>query len=117
MDTQNRPRRHLKTGHQQKRSETLTKAMDLWSAAGMANVLNKDRRQQVEALGRLGWSLRRIEAETGVRRETASAYLRAPGILVRSAGGSGAKFCSQDSDRLLSSLADQEGVRSPTTDT
>jgi transposase len=62
--------------------------MDLWSAAGMANVLSKDRRQQVEALGRLGWSLRRIEAETGVRRETASAYLRAAGILVRAAGGS-----------------------------
>ena len=27
------------------------------------------------ALGRLGWPLRRIEQETGVRRETAGAYL------------------------------------------
>src|ERR1035438_939327 len=54
----------------------------------MANVLSKDRRQQVEALGRLGWSLRRIEAETGVRRETAGAYLRAAGVAVRAAGGS-----------------------------
>src|SRR5216110_2665346 len=62
--------------------------MDLWSRAGMANVLSQDRRQQVVALGRLGWSLRRIEAETGVRRETASGYLRAAGVAVRSAGGS-----------------------------
>jgi transposase len=66
----------------------LTKAGDLWSRAGMANVLSQDRRQQVVALGRLGWSLRRIEAETGVRRETASGYLRAAGVAVRSAGGS-----------------------------
>ena len=62
--------------------------MDLWSRAGMANVLSQDRRHQVVALGRLGWSLRRIEAETGVRRETASSYLRAAGVAVRSAGGS-----------------------------
>ena len=66
----------------------MTKARDLWSRAGMANVLSQDRRQQVVALGRLGWSLRRIEAETRVRRETASGYLRAAGVAVRSAGGS-----------------------------
>jgi transposase len=54
----------------------------------MANVLSQERRQQVVALGRLGWSLRRIEAETGVRRETASSYLRAAGGAVRAAGGS-----------------------------
>jgi transposase len=34
-------------------------------------------------LGRLGWPLRRIEAATGVRRETASAYLKAARIAVR----------------------------------
>jgi hypothetical protein len=33
-------------------------------------------------LGRLGWSLRRIQQETGVRRETASVYLKAAGIQV-----------------------------------
>jgi transposase len=53
----------------------------------MANVLSEDKKQQVVALGRLGWSLRRIEAETGVRRETASAYLRAAGVSVRRRGG------------------------------
>ena len=49
----------------------------------MGNVLSDEKKQQVLALGRLGWPLRRIEAETGVRRETASAYLRAAGVAVR----------------------------------
>ena len=31
---------------------------------GMANVLNEEKKQQVLALGRLGWSLRRIQQET-----------------------------------------------------
>src|SRR5215831_2232843 len=52
----------------------------------MSNVLSEDKRQQVIALGRLGWPLRRIEQETGVRRETASAYLKAAGIGVRHQG-------------------------------
>jgi transposase len=52
----------------------------------MSNVLSEDKQQQVIALGRLGWSLRRIERETGVRRETAGAYLRAAGIAVRPPG-------------------------------
>jgi hypothetical protein len=41
----------------------------------MSNVLNEAKKQQVIALGRLGWPLRRIEQETGVRRETAEASL------------------------------------------
>src|SRR5690348_13838227 len=49
----------------------------------MSNVLSEDKRQQVLALGRLGWSLRRIEQATGVRRETASSYLKAAGLGVR----------------------------------
>lgn len=52
----------------------------------MGNVLSDEKREQVIALGRLGWPLRRIEAETGVRRETASGYLKAAGIPVRAAG-------------------------------
>jgi len=50
------------------------------------NVLSKIKQDQVVALGRLGWSARRIERETGIRRETASAYLKAAGIDVRPAG-------------------------------
>src|SRR5690348_13422242 len=53
----------------------------------MSNVLSESKRLQVLALGRLGWSLRRIEGTTGVRRETASAYLKAAGIAVRRTGG------------------------------
>jgi hypothetical protein len=49
----------------------------------MSNVLSEGKKQQVIALGRLGWPLRRIEQETGVRRETAGAYLKAAGIGVR----------------------------------
>lgn len=48
----------------------------------MSNVLKTDTQQQVLALGRLGWSLRRIEQSTGVRRETVSGYLKAHGIPV-----------------------------------
>jgi transposase len=53
----------------------------------MANVLSDEKKQQVVALGRLGWPLRRIEKELAVRRETASAYLQAAGIPVRPKGG------------------------------
>src|SRR6266851_5780193 len=49
----------------------------------MANILGEDRKQQIVALGRLGWPLRRIEQATGVRRETASSYLKAAGIAIR----------------------------------
>jgi transposase len=49
----------------------------------MANVLSNEKREQVIGLGRLGWSLRRIEETTGVRRETASAYLKAAGVTIR----------------------------------
>ena len=55
----------------------------------MSNVLSEAKKQQVIALGRLGWPLRRIEQETGVRRETAGAYLKAVGIAVRPPGAWG----------------------------
>src|SRR5258705_4822603 len=55
----------------------------------MSNVLSEAKRQQVIALGRLGWPLRRIEQATGVRRETASAYLKAAGVGVRPPGAWG----------------------------
>jgi transposase len=55
----------------------------------VSNVLSEQKRQQVIALGRLGWPLRRIQQETGVRRETAGAYLKAAGVAIRSPGGWG----------------------------
>lgn len=52
----------------------------------MSNVLSEEKKQQIIALGRLGWSLRRIQQATGVRRETAAGYLRATGIEPRPPG-------------------------------
>src|SRR5712691_1213385 len=69
----------------------------------MSNVLDDEQQQQGLALGRLGWTLRRIEAATGVRRETASGYLRAAGIAVRGRGrpGEGAPGRHKDREHRL----------------
>ena len=52
----------------------------------MSNVLDDTTQQQVLALGRLGWTLVRIQHATGSRRETISGYLKAAGIPVRGRG-------------------------------
>lgn len=49
----------------------------------MANVLKPEKQEEVRALGRLGWSLRRIQQATGVHRDTVRGYLSAAGIPVR----------------------------------
>jgi hypothetical protein len=49
----------------------------------VSNVLNGDKKQQIIALGRLGWTTRRIERETGIRRETISTYLKEAGVELR----------------------------------
>jgi transposase len=53
----------------------------------VGNVLATAKQQQIEALRRMGWSLRRIERQTGIRRETVSGYLAAAGIPLRRRGG------------------------------
>jgi transposase len=55
----------------------------------VSNVLNEEKKQQVIALGRLGWSLRKIQKAIGIRRETAADYLRAAGIGLRPPGAWG----------------------------
>jgi transposase len=55
----------------------------------VSNVLSEEKKQQVIALGRLGWSLRRIQQATRIRRETAAGYLKAAGIPIRAPGGWG----------------------------
>jgi transposase len=60
--------------------------------------LNEQSKQQIIALGRLGWSLRRIEKVTGVRRETAAAHLREAGVAVRPPGRWGHKPARPDSE-------------------
>jgi hypothetical protein len=52
----------------------------------MSNALDNDTQQQILALGRLGWWLRRIEQALAVRRETISGYLKAAGIAVHGRG-------------------------------
>ena len=52
----------------------------------MSNVLSEEKKQQVLALGKLGWPLRRIEQATGVLRETAASYLKAEGISIHPPG-------------------------------
>jgi hypothetical protein len=52
----------------------------------MSNVLSEEQKQQLLALGRLGWSMRRIEQETEGYRETVARYLRQAGIAVRKPG-------------------------------
>ncbi len=52
----------------------------------MSNVLSEEKKKQVIALGHLGWSLRRIQRETGIRRETAATYLKAAGIAIQPPG-------------------------------
>ncbi|HEY6986978.1 MAG TPA: IS21 family transposase, partial [Bryobacteraceae bacterium] len=67
----------------------------------MSNVLSKDKREQVIALGRLGWSLRRIEAAVHIRRETIGGYLRAAGIPVRTPGGWGRRSAAKPANEVI----------------
>jgi hypothetical protein len=60
----------------------LTTAGGSVASRNMANVLNDEKKQQIIALGRLGWSLRKIQEATRVRRETIGAYLRGAGVEV-----------------------------------
>src|SRR6266571_5845951 len=52
----------------------------------MSNVLDDDKQQQIRALGRLGWTLSRIQEATGIRRETVGGYLKLAGVPVRGRG-------------------------------
>jgi transposase len=74
----------------------------------MSNVLNEEKKQQVIALGKLGWTLRRIEQATGVRRETAGAYLKAAGIAVRRPGGWGRRAPAKPANGVITESADSK---------
>ena len=71
----------------------------------MSNVLNEEKKQQVIALGRLGWSLRRIQQNTGVRRETAGVYLRSAGIAVRPPGAWGRPSPAKPANEVITDPA------------
>jgi transposase len=74
----------------------------------MSNVLNEEKKQQVIALGKLGWTLRRIEQATGVRRETAGAYLKAAGVTVRAPGGWGHRSPAKPANEVITDSADSK---------
>ena len=60
-------------------------------------------------LGWLGWSLRRIQQATRIRRETASAYLKTAGIAVRPPSDWGRR-----TPRPANELITDSGVANPT---
>src|SRR5437762_1624970 len=80
----------------------------------MSNVLSETKKQQVIALGRLGWTLRRIEQATGVRRETASAYLKAAGIAVGAPWGR--KVAAKPANGVTTDSSDSKPANEVTTD-
>jgi transposase len=71
----------------------------------VSNVLNEEKKQQVIALGRLGWSLRKIQRTTGVRRETAAAYLKAAGIAFRPPGSWGRQPLAKPANEVITDPA------------
>ena len=74
----------------------------------MSNVLNEEKKQQVIALGKLGWTLRRIEQATGVRRETISSYLKAAGIGIREPGGWGRRAPTKPANEVIADSAESK---------
>jgi hypothetical protein len=81
----------------------------------MANVLNEEKKQQVLALGRLGWSLRQIQQATRIRRETASQYLKAAGIAVRPPGGWGRR-AAKPANEVITDFGAEKAVIAAITD-
>ena len=82
----------------------------------MSNVLSDEKKQQVLALGRLGWTLRSIEQATGVRRETASNYLKAAGIEVHPPGRRGRRGPAKPAIKVTTDSAPAEPSNKATTD-
>jgi hypothetical protein len=78
--------------------------------------LNEEKKQQVIALGRLGWSLRRIQRNTGVRRETTAAYLKAAGIAFRPPGGWGREPPAKPANEVTTDSAAANPPAESTTD-
>jgi hypothetical protein len=65
----------------------LTSGECTWCLAGHEQRLERGQKASSHRAGTTGWSLRRIEEATGIRRETISGYLQAAGIPIRRRGG------------------------------
>ena len=105
--TQNRPT--IEAG-------TLTLARGLIASVSMSNVLSEEKKQQVIVLGKLGWPLRRIEQATGVRRETAGAYLKVAGIAVRPPGAWGRRAPAKPANGVTTDPVESKPANEVTTD-
>jgi transposase len=81
----------------------------------MSNVLSEEKKQQIIALGKLGWALRRIEQATGVRRETAGAYLKAAGIAVRPPGAWGRRAPAKPANEVTTDPSEAKPANEVTT--
>ena len=85
------------------------------ASVSMSNVLSEEKKQQVIALGKLGWALRRIEQATGVRRETAGAYLKAAGIAVRPPGAWGRRAPAKPANEVTTDPSEAKPANEVTT--
>jgi transposase len=82
----------------------------------VSNVLNEEKKKQVIALGQLGWSLRRIQKHTGVRRETAGEYLKVAGVAVRPPRGWGKKLPAKPANEVTTDPPAAKPANGVTTD-
>ena len=78
--------------------------------------MSEEKQKQIIALGQLGWSLRRIQRETGVRRETAAAYLKAAGVPVSAPGRPGGRTTAKPAIEVTTDSAAAKPALKTTTD-
>jgi transposase len=78
--------------------------------------LKEEQKQQVIALGRLGWSLRQIQRRTGVHRETAAGYLKAAQIPFRPPGGWGRQPPAKPANEVITDFAVEKPATGATAD-
>ena len=82
----------------------------------MSNTLSEEKKKQVIALGQLGWTVRRIQKATGVRRETAASYLKAAGVAVRPPGGWGRRPPAKPANEVTTDPSEAKPAIGVTTD-
>jgi transposase len=82
----------------------------------VSNVLSEEKKKQVIALGQLGWSLRQIQKQTGVRRETAGEYLKAAGVSVRPPGSWGKRAPAKPANEVTTDPPGAKPANGVTTD-
>ena len=77
--------------------------------------MSEEKKKQVIALGQLGWTLRRIQKETGIRRETAAGYLKAAGLGVRPPGGWGRQPPAKPANEVATGFGADSNAPPPAT--